>query len=63
MLAQPIMVDSWLCSAWPEQPGDGQRRGWPAFNSGINTCKTIICSSGGTQPFLSFPWLINLMVL
>lgn len=61
--AGPIAVGSWLCSGWPEQPGGWQRWGWPAFNSGINKCKTIICSSGGIQPFLSFPWLINLMVL
>lgn len=54
-------------SALPGRSSLGTRSGeapWRGrLSAGINKCEMMVCSSGSIQPFLPFPWLINLMAL
>lgn len=54
-------------SALPGWSSLGTRSGeapWRGrLSAGINKCEMMVGSSGSIQPFLPFPWLINLMAL
>lgn len=54
-------------SALPGRSSPGTRSGeapwWGHLSAGINKCEMMVGSSGSIQPFLPFPWLINLMAL